>query len=88
MAEHILAYLDNPSAYGHALARLRQLLSDGFTWERRAEELLHIACEYAPTAEAAQAVRDVASTASARQRAGWSPGLLDPAAHPAAVKVP
>lgn len=57
MAEHILAYLENPSGYGHALRTLRRILGDTFTWERRAEEFLRLALENVPLAITGPAVQ-------------------------------
>lgn len=46
MAAHILAYLENPSAYAPALRTLRRILAEEFTWEHRAEEFLGFARDF------------------------------------------
>jgi glycosyltransferase involved in cell wall biosynthesis len=43
MADRILTYLDNPSAYEPALGVLRRRIAADFSWAKRAEELLAVA---------------------------------------------
>ncbi len=58
MAAHILSYLDNPSRYAAQLAEVRRLVSEEFTWAKRAEELAGLVWRRGALGPAASAVSE------------------------------